>query len=198
MGSELIVAKLAAGLVMLSVLVVVHEFGHFVVARIFGVGVPVFSVGMGPRLFGFHYGGTDYRVSALPVGGYVQMSGADPFGEQDVAQDVPEDEDFMRKPVWQRLIIMLAGPGVNIALPFVLFTVLLMMGRPDWNSRVGAVLPGTPAEEAGFQVMSVGTSRNLFFAALWPVFRFLPFSRKKMTSRIHWLGWSYFVILEKK
>ena len=139
-----------AGLFMIGFLVVIHEAGHFVAAKIFKVGVPVFSVGMGPRLFGFQWGGTDYRISALPVGGYVQMAGADPFGEEDIGQEVPEDEDFMRKPGWQRLIIMAAGPGVNLALPFVLFTVLLMMGRPDWNSRIGAVLPGTPAAEAGF------------------------------------------------
>ena len=73
---------------MLGVLVVIHEFGHFLFAKLFGVGAPVFSVGIGPRLFGFMYKGTDYRVSALPIGGYVQMAGSDPFGE-----DAEEDEE---------------------------------------------------------------------------------------------------------
>lgn len=141
-----------AFLFMVGFLVVVHEAGHFVMAKLFGVGVPVFSVGMGPRLFGFTYGGTDYRVSALPVGGYVQMSGADAFGEEDRAADVDPDEDFMRKPVWQRLLIMFAGPGVNLALPFVLFSALLMMGRPELSSQIGAVLPGTAAEAAGVRI----------------------------------------------
>ena len=62
-----------AGLVMISFVVVIHEFGHFIVARAFGIGTPVFSVGMGPRLFGFMWKDTDFRVSALPLGGYVQM-----------------------------------------------------------------------------------------------------------------------------
>lgn len=150
--------SLIAGLFMIGFLVVIHEAGHFVAAKIFKVGVPVFSVGMGPRVFGVQWRGTDYRVSALPVGGYVQMSGADPFGEEDTAAWVDPAEDFMNKPVWQRLIIMAAGPGVNLALPFVLFTVLLMLGRPDWNSRVGAVLPGTPAEAAGLEVDDVVTA----------------------------------------
>ncbi len=151
-----------AALLMIGILVVVHEAGHFVAAKIFGVGVPVFSVGMGPRLFGFVWRGTDYRVSALPIGGYVQMSGADPFGEEDVHAVVDPEEDFMRKPVWQRLIIMAAGPGVNLVLPFFVFTALLMMGRPDLNSRLGTVLPGSVAEQVGLQerdlVLAVGGS----------------------------------------
>lgn len=138
------------GLGLIGVLVVVHEAGHFVAAKIFGVGVPVFSVGMGPRLFGFVWRGTDYRISALPIGGYVQMSGADPFGEEDTTQAVDPEEDFMRKPVWQRLIIMAAGPGVNLALPFVIFTVLFMLGRPDIASQMGTVIPDSPAVTAGF------------------------------------------------
>lgn len=145
------VTYLLAGLFMIGFLVIVHEAGHFVAAKVFGIGVPVFSIGMGPRLFGFTRGGTDYRISALPVGGYVQLAGADPYGEQDTSQHVDEDEDFMRRPVWQRLIVMAAGPLVNLALPFVLFTVLLLLGRPDWASRVGTVLPGTPSEVAGLQ-----------------------------------------------
>jgi regulator of sigma E protease len=146
------VVALAAGLFMIGFLVVVHEAGHFFFAKLFGVGVPVFSIGMGPRLFGFVFKGTDYRISALPVGGYVQMSGADPFGEEDAGAWVPPEEDFMRKPVWQRLIIMAAGPAVNLILPFVLFVLLLMMGRPEIDSTLGIVHPATPAELAGLVV----------------------------------------------
>jgi regulator of sigma E protease len=142
-------SSLFAGLFMIGFLVVVHEAGHFVFAKLFGVGVPVFSVGMGPRLFGVVWRGTDYRVSALPVGGYVQMSGADPFGEEDQGAWVDPDEDFMRKPVWQRLVVMAAGPGVNLVLPFVLFTLLLMGGRPEVDSRLGAVHPESQAAVAG-------------------------------------------------
>jgi len=142
---------IVAGLVMISVVVVIHEFGHFIVARFFGIGTPVFSVGMGPRLFGFKWKDTDFRVSALPIGGYVQMSGADPFGEEDAASWVPPEQDFMKKPVWQRFLVMLAGPAMNIALPFVLFTTVLMLGDTLRDNRVSRVIPDSPAAVAGLQ-----------------------------------------------
>lgn len=144
---------LGAGIA-IAILVVVHEFGHFVVAKLFRVDVPVFSVGMGPRVFGVKWKGTDYRLSAVPVGGYVRMSGADPFGEEDFerAELVPPDRDFMRKPVWQRLLIMLAGPAANLVLPVVLFAAIYLVGAPDEQSVVGRVSHGSPAAEAGLQV----------------------------------------------
>ncbi|MCA9570209.1 MAG: RIP metalloprotease RseP [Myxococcales bacterium] len=140
-----------AGLVMISVLVVVHELGHFLAAKLFGIGVPVFSIGMGPRLFGYRFRGTDYRVSALPVGGYVQMAGADAFGEEDFHHRVDPDLDFMKKPVWQRVIVMLAGPVFSLLLPFVVFTAVLMAGEPQAAPVVGIVLEGSPAESLGIQ-----------------------------------------------
>lgn len=140
-----------AGLFMLCILVVVHETGHFLVAKLFRVGVPVYSIGMGPRLFGFRWRGTDYRVSALPIGGYVRMAGADPFGEEDPDAVVDPDQDFMKKPVWQRLLIMVAGPAFNLMLPFVLFTAVMMAGEPQADPSIGTVLPGTPAEQAGLR-----------------------------------------------
>ncbi len=141
----------ASGLVMIGVLVVIHEFGHFLFAKLFGVGVPVFSVGMGPRLFGFTYDGTDYRVSALPVGGYVQLAGADPFGEEDRQQHVDPRIDFMKKPIWQRIVIMLAGPAFNLILPVLVFTAVLMGGEPQPAPVVGLVLEGSPAAALGIQ-----------------------------------------------
>ena len=144
-------SSLLAGLVAIGILVVLHEFGHFLFAKLFGVGVPVFSVGMGPRLFGFHFRGTDYRISALPLGGYVRMSGADPFGEEDPDEVVAPEEDFMRKPIWQRLLIMFAGPLFNLAFPFVVFTIVLMLGEPRSVSEIGLVLEDTPAFDAGLR-----------------------------------------------
>ncbi|MFK7929811.1 MAG: RIP metalloprotease RseP [Myxococcota bacterium] len=135
------------------VLVVVHEFGHFLAAKFFGVGVPTFSVGMGPRLFGIRFKGTDYRISAVPVGGYCRMSGADPFGEEDFdGVSVPPEEDFMQKPVWQRLIIMLAGPFANLVLPVVLFASLYMIGVPEAKLLVGQVSHDSAAWNAGLRV----------------------------------------------
>lgn len=136
-----------AGLFMIGFLVVVHEFGHFIIAKAFGVGVPVFSVGMGPRLWGFEYKGTDYRISAVPVGGYVQMAGADPFGDPDWDLDLPDDENFMKKPVYQRLLVMLGGPAFNLITPFVLFTLLFMTGDPHADSVFGEVYPGSVAAQ---------------------------------------------------
>jgi regulator of sigma E protease len=134
------------------VLVVVHEFGHFLVAKLFRVGVPVFSVGMGPRVFGVRWRGTDYRLSAFPIGGYVRMAGADPFGEEDASGGrVDPDTDFMRKPVWQRLLIMLAGPGANIVLPVLLFTTLFLLGYPEFPAVFGTVAHDSPAWQAGLR-----------------------------------------------
>jgi regulator of sigma E protease len=160
-----------AGLVMICVLIVVHELGHWVAARIFGIGTPIFSVGIGPRIFGYRFMKTDFRVSAIPVGGYVLMSGADPFGEEDPDVYCPPEENFMLKPIWQRLIVMVAGPGVNIVLPFFLFVAVLMLGRPQADGSIGYVVPGSVAEEVGFQsgdiVTNVGDEPVDVWSDLW-------------------------------
>ena len=144
-------SALLAGLTMLAVLVIVHESGHFVFAKWFGIGVPVYSIGMGPRLFGVRWRGTDYRLSLLPVGGYVRMAGADPFGEEDPDDVVALGEDFMRRPVWQRLIVMLGGPLFNLILPIVLVSAVLMAGEPVPDNVVGTVQPGSIGEELGLR-----------------------------------------------
>jgi len=162
-----VLTQLVAGLVMLSVLVVIHEFGHFLVARLCGVGVPVFSVGMGPRLFGFRIGETDYRLSALPIGGYVQMSGADPFGAEDPDSYVPPEKDFMKKPIWQRLAILFAGPAFNLALPFVVFTGVMMLGEPQPDTTIGLVELDSPAAMRGVQPGERVTAINGVAVTTW-------------------------------
>ncbi|GAC1621364.1 MAG: RIP metalloprotease RseP [Candidatus Acidiferrum sp.] len=109
---------------MLGVLITVHEWGHFIVARLFGVRVDVFSIGFGPRLFGVKRGATDYRVSAIPLGGYVRMAGQD-LSEVDSAGPAPTGapDELTSKPRWQRALISLAGPVVNLILPIFLFGV---------------------------------------------------------------------------
>ncbi len=152
---------IVAALGMIGILVFIHEFGHFVFARLFGVGVHVFSLGFGRRLFGFHHKGTDYRVSLLPIGGYVMMEGADPFMDGGEGLDDPTSKTaFLNKPVWQRLIIVAAGPAANLVLPVVVFSALYMAGEPQPAAVIGGVDLASPAHTAGLQagdrIVSVG------------------------------------------
>lgn len=149
-------------LILIGVLVLIHEFGHYVVARSLGVGVRVFSVGFGPRLFGVVYGGTDYRISAIPLGGYVRMAGGDPFAEGGVdEEDIQESVNgFMSKPAWARLAISLAGPACNIVLPVVVFTALFAWGEPQSEAVLAAVRPNSPAAQAGILIDDRVTSLN--------------------------------------
>src|SRR6266481_1477965 len=107
----------------LGLMILVHELGHFIVARVFGVRVDVFSIGFGPRLFGWKRGATDYRVSALPFGGYVRMAGQD-LSEIDSADVAPTgaSDELMSKPRWQRALISVAGPTVNLIMPLLLLS----------------------------------------------------------------------------
>jgi regulator of sigma E protease len=109
-------------LVVLGIMVLVHEFGHFAVAKLCGVRVEVFSVGFGKRLFGFRHGDTDYRLSLLPLGGYVRMSGESP-GEESTG----DPGEFNAHPRWQRILIGLAGPVSNFLLALLLMTGFYMM-----------------------------------------------------------------------
>lgn len=137
---------------LVGILVFIHESGHFLMAKLFGVGVQVFSLGFGRRLFGVEIGGTDYRVSMIPAGGYVMMEGADPFQDGgDGLSDPDSPTSFMNKPVWQRLIIVAAGPAFNLMLPVVVFTALFMIGEPGSAPIVGQVDTYSAAAEAGLQ-----------------------------------------------
>jgi len=140
-----------AAVLAIGTLVAVHEFGHFVVAKFFGVGVPVFSLGFGPTLLSYKLHGTEYRLAAFPLGGYVKMAGADPFGDLEDDELVDPAEDFGKKPVWQRLLVLLAGPAANLIFPVVLITVALMTGEPNRDTTLGQVVAGSVAERLGFQ-----------------------------------------------
>ena len=135
----------------LGVMVLVHEWGHFVVARLFGVRVEVFSIGFGPRLFGFKRGPTDYRLSALPLGGYVRMAGDNPSEERR-----GDPDEFLSKPRWQRVLIALAGPTTNFLLAIVLTGALFMRGGEQFSYAdksvvVAGVIKDSPAQKAGIQ-----------------------------------------------
>jgi regulator of sigma E protease len=135
--------------------VVLHEFGHFIVAKLFKIRVETFSVGFGPRLFGKKWGHTDYRVSAIPLGGYVKLGGDESNAplEGASAQDIPEKEMYNLRPRWQRIMVALAGPIMNIitamAIPFV---GAFMYGVPATPSpNVYYAQKGGAADLAGLQ-----------------------------------------------
>jgi regulator of sigma E protease len=147
-------------IILIGVLVLVHEGGHFLFAKLFKVKVHVFSLGFGPKIAAVRRGETEYRLSAVPVGGYVKMLGEDPSEELG-----PEDRGraFGDKPRWQRLVIILGGPCMNLIFPlFLHFGAGLTLTRvvpPD----VGTVLPGSPASGAGLlpgdRIESIGGKR---------------------------------------
>ena len=143
--------SIVAAVALIAILVFIHELGHFLVAKACGVQVSVFSFGFGRRLAGFQWRGTDYRLSLLPVGGYVKMAGADPFGyaEDDGEELEDPSKAFLARPVWQRLAVLIAGPAFNLVLPVVVFTAVLMGGEPQQAAVLGGVEPGSVAEDAG-------------------------------------------------
>ncbi|HET6440660.1 MAG TPA: site-2 protease family protein [Anaeromyxobacter sp.] len=140
--------KAVAVVVLLGGLIFVHELGHFLVAKLMGVKVLRFSLGFGPRLVGFQWGETEYRIAVLPLGGYVKMAGEDPSAEL-----APEDRGrgFLEQSPYRRLFIALAGPAMNLLLPFALFAAVIwsLNGSSAPSATVGTVIPGSPAEQAG-------------------------------------------------
>lgn len=145
-----ILTSLLAFIFALGVIIVVHEAGHLLMAKAFGVRVLTFSVGFGKRLWGFRRGETDYRVSAVPLGGYVRLGGENP----DEATDDPRE--FLNKPRWQRVLVYLAGPAMNVVLSIVLFAALFMVGIqvmsiPETPPVVSGVQEGSSAAAAGLK-----------------------------------------------
>ena len=142
--------SIVAVVVVLGGLIFFHELGHFVVARGMGMGVSVFSLGFGTRLFGFKRGKTDYRVCAFPLGGYVQLVGESPDAE--MPEGFTPEESFSRRPPWQRMLVVLAGPVFNFLLAWLIFWGLAYtQGAQDLLPVIGQVTNSSAAEEAGIQ-----------------------------------------------
>jgi len=141
--------SIIAFIIVLSVLIFFHELGHFLVARLFGVGVERFSLGFGPKLLGKKIGITDYRISAIPLGGYVKMVGEEPDAEIDPA-DIPIS--FTHKHVLQRILIVAAGPLFNFLLAIAIFFVMYQIsGTYVLKPSVGEVESGSPANRGGLE-----------------------------------------------
>jgi len=139
--------QIILGLLGLSLLVFIHELGHFLAAKFCGVRVLTFSIGFGTKLFKVEKNGTIYCISAIPFGGYVAMAGENP---EQVREDRPDD--FHVQPIWKRALIAFAGPAFNIVFAYFLLTGIYMIGNPEPVSDklvIGIVEPGSAAEEAG-------------------------------------------------
>jgi regulator of sigma E protease len=135
----------------LGFMILIHEFGHYAAAKYFGVRVEVFSIGFGSRLLGFRKGETDYRIAAIPLGGYVKMSGENPMDQR-----TGDPGEFLSHPRWQRFVIAFAGPAMNIILAVVLLTVVYMVHYeyPSYLNQpavIDGVRQDSPAAKAGLQ-----------------------------------------------
>ena len=151
-----ILFSLPAFVFVLGVIIFVHEAGHLFVAKAFGMRVFIFSFGFGKRLFGFQWGDTDCRVSLVPLGGYVKLEGEpeDHLSEDTSQRAVGDGKDFLSRPRWQRFVVYLAGPAMNVVLTMVVLTIFYMIGFMVDASRydrpiLGAVEAGSPAAAAG-------------------------------------------------
>ncbi|MBI4829485.1 MAG: RIP metalloprotease RseP [Nitrospinae bacterium] len=134
--------------VVLGLLIVAHEFGHFIVARLCGVRVERFSIGFGPKLFGRKSGDTEYMLCAVPLGGYVKFYGDESEEEIDPKAAA---ESFLNQPVKKRLAIVAAGPLFNIGLAVLIAAVAAMAGLPTASRVIGEMVEGKPAALAGFK-----------------------------------------------
>src|SRR5213595_963268 len=141
--------NLIAFIIVLGFLIFAHEAGHFFVAKLFRVRVLVFSFGFGKRLLGIRRGSTDYRVSLIPLGGYVRMAGDTPEDNQPANPD-----EFLSKPKWQRFLILFAGPFMNLFIAVAVLTGVNMRGVPQRLAApvIGEVTADSPAQRAGFRL----------------------------------------------
>ncbi len=130
-----------------SLMIFVHELGHFLMALRVGIKVEVFSLGMGPKVFSFKKNGIEYRLSAVPLGGYVKMLGEDP------SEPVKgEKGEFSSQPAGNRFKVLISGAALNYLLGLILITIVFMAGYPVITTKIGGLVDGYPAKKAGIQV----------------------------------------------
>lgn len=139
---------LLVAVLLLGVLIFVHELGHFLAARMLGVGVERFSIGFGPKIWGIQKGETEYVLALIPLGGYVKLVGEDP--DEEVGEEVKE-RSFSHKPLGVRVAVVAAGPFFNLLLAVVVMTGVYLVGVPVLEPVVGQVMAGSPAERGGLK-----------------------------------------------
>ncbi len=139
-------------IVLLVILIFVHELGHFLVAKLSGVGVLKFSLGFGPKLFGRKYGETEYLVSAVPLGGYVKLLGE---SESEEVSEADEKRSFLKQTVSKRIAIVAAGPIFNLLFAVIFFWTGYMLGVPVPTAEIGEIQKASVAESSGLQAKDV-------------------------------------------
>ena len=144
-------------LIVLGILIIIHEFGHFLACRMSGVVVEKFSIGFGPEIFSWQGKTTRYAISLLPLGGFVKPAGE---SVSEVGSEGPRPGDYLAAPLLSRIFIVVAGVLMNYILAFVLFTAIFMMGRPIPGTVIGSFVDGYPAKESGLlkgdQILNMG------------------------------------------
>ncbi|MFZ4858104.1 MAG: RIP metalloprotease RseP [Desulfuromonadaceae bacterium] len=185
----IVLGKLFYFILALGPLIFVHELGHFLLAKFFGVRVEKFSLGFGPKLYGKKFGDTEYLLSAFPLGGYVKMFGEGGYIEggevhtTDGVNNIPAEElpletlreltteekafSFAHKPVLARIGIVIAGPVFNLLFAWLIFIVLCMVGVPTVTTKIGEALKDKPAAKAGIQKNDVITAINNMPVSRW-------------------------------
>jgi len=143
-----ITTNVISAIIVLGILVFVHEFGHFLLAKKLGVGVLTFSLGFGPKLLGRKKGETLYQVAAFPLGGFVKLIGESP---EDEVNEEDRPRSFSAQPIWKRALIVAAGPCFNLFFAAFLFSCINLFGITYLAPRIGGITPGFPAEKAGLQ-----------------------------------------------
>lgn len=135
----------ASAVAVLAGLIVAHELGHFLAARLVKIRVEKFSIGFGPRIASVKRGDTEYMLSWVPLGGYVKLYGDDPEAA------VNDSESFLSQPVWKRLMVVAAGPVFNVILAILIITIAAMVGLPESSMKIGEIQADSPALTAGFK-----------------------------------------------
>jgi len=157
-------------IILLGVLIFFHELGHFLVARISGVGVLKFSLGFGPKIIGRKIGETEYVLSAIPLGGYVKLLGE---SEDDKLSPADEKRSFLKQSPWKRIMIVAAGPVFNFVLAILIYMFIFMYGVPALTSEVGEVTKDSAALEAGLisgdKIISIDNKKVNYWEDIKPV-----------------------------
>lgn len=163
-------------LFILSILIVVHEFGHFMMAKNQGIRVEEFSLGFGPQLFRKKHKGTDYSIAIIPLGGFVKLAGDNP------QEYTGKSDEYFSKPPGKRFLVIFFGPLLNYLLGFLFFWLIFFVGYPTLTTKVGGLIDGFGAKQAGLEINDKITAVDGEKVAFWEDLQSIIQSRKNQTT----------------